>query len=147
VLIYDSSVWHRGGANRSKKKRHVFYVTLAAISRGGSSPSGVSNARGSSSPKGPSIPRDSSNPRVPSATSGVSNPRDPSSPSGVSNPRDPNTASARRMPVEEAIPEGGGMDGCCPLGLPYTIQPEDAGCMLLGGAGLRRRTDHPDCVE
>ena len=28
VLIYDTRVWHRGGANRGKRKRPVFYLTL-----------------------------------------------------------------------------------------------------------------------
>ena len=28
VLVYDTRLWHRGGANRSRRKRPVFYLGL-----------------------------------------------------------------------------------------------------------------------
>ena len=34
ALIYDSKAWHRGGANRSRKPRPVFYVSILQEGRG-----------------------------------------------------------------------------------------------------------------
>lgn len=39
VLIYDTRVWHRGGANQAKRKRSVYYVTVLGWS--GEVPAGL----------------------------------------------------------------------------------------------------------
>jgi hypothetical protein len=95
LLIYDSSVLHRGGANRSQKNRSVFYITLARPTGGlltRSWDGGDGGARGS----------------VQAGAGGAE-------------------------AAEDAL------RACCPLGLPYTIQPEEAGCVLLDRDGLRLR--------
>ena len=90
LLVYNSAIRHRGGANRSKKKRAVFYITLARPTC--------------------DVATDAASGEVTSA----------GSESSTSHPFRGNA--------------------CCPLGLPYTIQPEDAGCALLYEDGLRERT-------
>lgn len=95
LLVYDSSILHRGGANRSRKNRFVFYITLARPT-GGLLTGGWDDGDG-----------------------------------GV-------RVSTQARASWAATAEDG-LDACCPLGLPYTIQPEEAGCMLLDGDGLRLR--------
>ena len=41
ALIYDSRAWHRGGRNRSKKKRRVFYVTVIREGENQAPPAGL----------------------------------------------------------------------------------------------------------
>ena len=39
ILLYDTRLWHRGGANRSKRRRPVFYVTV--LGPRGAAPAGL----------------------------------------------------------------------------------------------------------
>ena len=39
VVVYDARLWHRGGANKSRRKRPVFYITV--IAPGGRVPGGL----------------------------------------------------------------------------------------------------------
>jgi ectoine hydroxylase-related dioxygenase (phytanoyl-CoA dioxygenase family) len=39
VLVYDTRIWHRGGANKAKRKRPVYYITV--LGWDGSVPAGL----------------------------------------------------------------------------------------------------------